>query len=143
MPLRKHIVPVRVPAFTWQLQPPDSLLFTPCNYLPDKARIGKGTKAKVPQKNKRSHEPLLAHPGLVRQERFVAGRQETGNMNGKNRVNIKPGLHVSIVMKKDQRDGKLTEGIVKDILTRSPAHPHGIKVRLVSGQVGRVKQITE
>lgn len=62
-------------------------------------------------------------------------------MNGNNRVNIKPGLQVSIVLKKDQRDGKLTEGIVKDILTRSHAHPHCIKVRLESGQVGRVKEI--
>jgi len=57
------------------------------------------------------------------------------------RVNIKPGLRVSIVIKADQRYGKLTEGIVKDILTKSPAHPHGIKVRLESGQVGRVKEI--
>jgi uncharacterized repeat protein (TIGR03833 family) len=58
-----------------------------------------------------------------------------------NRVKISPGLHVRIVLKKDQRSGKLTEGIVKDILTRSPTHPHGIKVRLESGEVGRVKEI--
>jgi uncharacterized repeat protein (TIGR03833 family) len=57
------------------------------------------------------------------------------------RVDIKPGLRVSIVIKADQRSGKLTEGIVKDILTNSTAHPHGIKVRLESGQVGRVKEI--
>jgi uncharacterized repeat protein (TIGR03833 family) len=62
-------------------------------------------------------------------------------MNGKNRVNISPGLHVRIVLKKDQRSGKLTEGIVKDILTKSPTHPHGIKVRLESGEIGRVKEI--
>lgn len=62
-------------------------------------------------------------------------------MEGINRVNIKQGLHVSIVLKEDQRTGKLTEGIVKDILTKSPTHPHGIKVRLQSGQVGRVKEI--
>ncbi len=62
-------------------------------------------------------------------------------MNGINRVTIKPGLQVSVVLKKDQQSGKLTEGIVKDILTKSPAHPHGIKVRLESGQVGRVKGI--
>ena len=62
-------------------------------------------------------------------------------MNGNERVNIKPGLRVSIVLKIDQRTGKLTEGIVKDILTRAPVHPHGIKVRLESGQVGRVKEI--
>jgi len=57
------------------------------------------------------------------------------------RVNIKPGLRVSIVMKEDQKSGKLTDGVVQDILTRASVHPHGIKVRLVTGQVGRVKQI--
>ena len=62
-------------------------------------------------------------------------------MNGTDRVNIKPGLQVSIILKEGQWSGKLTEGIVKDILTKSPAHPHGIKVRLESGQVGRVKEI--
>jgi uncharacterized repeat protein (TIGR03833 family) len=64
-----------------------------------------------------------------------------GSMNGNTRSNIKPGLRVRIVLKKDQPTGKLTEGIVKDILTPSPTHPHGIKVRLVSGEVGRVKEI--
>ena len=62
-------------------------------------------------------------------------------MSGTNRGNIKPGLRVFIVLKKDQRSGKLTEGIVKDILTNSPTHPHGIKVRLESGEIGRVKEI--
>jgi uncharacterized repeat protein (TIGR03833 family) len=62
-------------------------------------------------------------------------------MNGKNRSDIKPGAHVYIVQKPDQHSGTLTEGIVKDILTKSPTHPHGIKVRLVSGAVGRVKEI--
>lgn len=62
-------------------------------------------------------------------------------MNGQQRVNIKPGLEVDIVLKQDQATGKLTRGIVKDLLTKSPTHPHGIKVRLTSGQVGRVKQI--
>ena len=57
------------------------------------------------------------------------------------RENIKPGLRVTIVMKEDQRSGKPTKGIVKDILTNSSFHPHGIKVRLESGQVGRVKEI--
>ena len=57
------------------------------------------------------------------------------------RENIKLGLRVSIVMKADQRSGKITEGIVKDILTNSSVHSHGIKVRLESGQVGRVKEI--
>lgn len=62
-------------------------------------------------------------------------------MNGQNRTNIKPGMTVLIVLKQDQHTGKLTKGIVKDILTSSPNHPHGIKVRLQDGQVGRVKEI--
>jgi uncharacterized repeat protein (TIGR03833 family) len=57
------------------------------------------------------------------------------------RSNIQPGMSVSIVLKRDQRTGKLTEGIVKEVLTKSANHPHGIKVRLMDGQVGRVKQI--
>ncbi len=61
-------------------------------------------------------------------------------MNGTKRLNIKPGIRVAIVLKKDQRSGKLTEGIVRDILTNSAAHPHGIKVRLKSGEIGRVKK---
>lgn len=64
-------------------------------------------------------------------------------MTGKQRKNIHPGLSVAIVLKQDQRSGKLTEGIVKDILTKSPSHPHGIKVRLTSGHVGRVQHINE
>jgi uncharacterized repeat protein (TIGR03833 family) len=62
-------------------------------------------------------------------------------MNGNNRVDIRPGARVQVVQKQDQRSGKLTEGIVQDILTKSPHHPHGIKVRLTSGVVGRVKGI--
>jgi len=62
-------------------------------------------------------------------------------MDGTKRVNIKPGMRVAIVLKKDQRSGKLTEGIVKDILTKSQHHPHGIKVCLKSGEIGRVKEI--
>lgn len=62
-------------------------------------------------------------------------------MDGTKRSSIKPGITVAIVLKKDQPTGKLTEGIVKDILTGSPSHPHGIKVRLQSGDVGRVKAI--
>jgi len=64
-------------------------------------------------------------------------------MNDTNRVKIKPGLHVLIVLKKDQRSGKVTEGIVKDVLTKSPTHPHGIKVRLESGEIGRVNKVLE
>jgi uncharacterized repeat protein (TIGR03833 family) len=62
-------------------------------------------------------------------------------MDGNNRGNIKAGDRVMIVMKQDQQSGKTTEGVVRDILTSSPSHPHGIKVRLTSGVVGRVKQI--
>ena len=62
-------------------------------------------------------------------------------MGGKSRSDIKPGTGVQVVKKQDQRSGKLTEGIVKDILTKSSTHPHGIKVRLTSGVVGRVKKV--
>ncbi|WP_214721639.1 YwbE family protein [Exiguobacterium sp. s192] len=62
-------------------------------------------------------------------------------MDGKKRANVKIGQTVSIVLKQDQRTGKRTEGIVKDLLTKSPNHPHGIKVRLEDGQVGRVQEI--
>ena len=62
-------------------------------------------------------------------------------MEGMNRKDIKPGMDVYIVLKKDQRTGRLTRGVVKDILTKSPRHPYGIKVRLTNGQVGRVKKI--
>ncbi len=60
-------------------------------------------------------------------------------MDGTRRNDIISGIHVSIVLKKDQESGILTEGIVKDILTKSATHPHGIKVRLTTGEVGRVK----
>ena len=63
--------------------------------------------------------------------------------DGQKRSNIRRGLAVSIILKKDQRTGKLTQGVVKDILTKSPNHPHGIKVRLMDGQVGRVQKIEE
>jgi uncharacterized repeat protein (TIGR03833 family) len=62
-------------------------------------------------------------------------------MNGTNRKDIQKGTHVKVVKKEDQRSGKLTEGIVKEVLTPSAVHPHGIKVRLVSGVVGRVKEV--
>jgi uncharacterized repeat protein (TIGR03833 family) len=62
-------------------------------------------------------------------------------MDGRNRGNIRPGIEVDIVLKKDQRTGRLTRGVVKEILTNSSNHPHGIKVRLADGQVGRVKTI--
>ena len=62
-------------------------------------------------------------------------------MNVTHQGKVKPGMQVRIVLKKDQRSGKLTEGIVKDILTKSPTHTHGIKVRLEKGEIGRVKEI--
>lgn len=64
-------------------------------------------------------------------------------MNGQNRSQVKIGAKVKIVLKADQRTGKLTEGIVGRLLTNSPTHPHGIKVMLVDGQVGRVQEIIE
>ena len=62
-------------------------------------------------------------------------------MDPKKRINVKQGLKVNIVLKADQRTSKLTQGVVKDILTNSPSHPHGIKVRLQDGEVGRVQEI--
>lgn len=64
-------------------------------------------------------------------------------MNEFKRTDLKTGMHVKVILKEDQRTGELTEGIVKDILTKSPNHPHGIKVRLETGEVGRVKEIVE
>ena len=64
-------------------------------------------------------------------------------MDNQNRKNIKPGIEVFIVQKQDQRTGKRTRGVVKDILTNSSTHPHGIKVRLQTGEVGRVQEIIE
>jgi uncharacterized repeat protein (TIGR03833 family) len=64
-------------------------------------------------------------------------------MDGQNRKNIRPGLRVAVVLKKDQRTGRRTIGVVKDILTSSPTHPHGIKVRLEDGQIGRVQEIVD
>ena len=62
-------------------------------------------------------------------------------MNGINLSDVKIGMNVKVVMKEDQRTGAFTEGIVKDILTKAPRHPHGIKVRLETGEIGRVKEI--
>ncbi len=62
-------------------------------------------------------------------------------MDGTERKDVRPGLAGDIVLKQDQRTGRLTRGVVKDVLTKSPHHPHGIKVRLEAGEVGRVKEI--
>ncbi|MXQ54030.1 YwbE family protein [Shimazuella alba] len=64
-------------------------------------------------------------------------------MDGRTRSNLSPGMLVDIILKKDQRTGNRTRGVVKDLLTKSPTHPHGIKVRLEDGQVGRVIEIIE
>lgn len=73
---------------------------------------------------------------------MVESKKRDGLMgNGTKRADIQAGIKVSIVLKQDQRSGKLTEGVVRDILTKSATHPHGIKVRLENGLVGRVKSI--
>ncbi len=64
-------------------------------------------------------------------------------MSGQDRKAIKAGMKVDIVLKQDQRTGRLTRGVVRDVLTNSPNHPHGIKVRLANGEVGRVRHIIE
>lgn len=64
-------------------------------------------------------------------------------MNGKNRKDIRAGIKVMVVKKEDQKTGKLTEGVVKELLTNSATHPHGIKVKLQDGTVGRVQEIKE
>jgi uncharacterized repeat protein (TIGR03833 family) len=77
----------------------------------------------------------------ARTRRGLSSQEESEIMNGQHRKDVRPGLEVEIVLKEDQRTGKKTRGIVKDILTKSPQHPHGIKVRLETGEVGRVKEI--
>ena len=64
-------------------------------------------------------------------------------MDGRERKDVRPGLAVGIVLKQDQRTGRLTRGVVKDVLTKSAFHPHGIKVRLETGEVGRVKEVLD
>ena len=66
---------------------------------------------------------------------------ESDKLDGRIRTNIRPGIEVQVVMKQDQRSGKLTSGEVERLLTKSNYHPHGIKVQLTSGEVGRVKKI--
>jgi uncharacterized repeat protein (TIGR03833 family) len=89
--------------------------------------------------------PVKARPGNTADPAASpkpgVGPAKESEMDGRNRMDIKPGSRVKVVQKQDQRSGKLTEGIVREILTNSPTHPHGIKVRLVSGIVGRVKEI--
>jgi uncharacterized repeat protein (TIGR03833 family) len=78
---------------------------------------------------------------LIHEISYVRIQQANTMQPNQQRSNIKAGLHVKIILKQDQKSGKLTEGIVKDILTNSPTHPHGIKVRLVDGKVGRVAAV--
>ena len=80
-------------------------------------------------------------PRAIRPLREPADTNSTEAMNGIRRADIRPGIEVEVVMKEDQRTGRLTRGVVRQILTNSPSHPHGIKVRLESGQVGRVQRI--
>lgn len=86
-------------------------------------------------------EPDNQKPRKNAKTKRTARQEGIKEMGGDKRADIKAGLKVRIVLKADQRTGKLTEGVVKDILTNSPTHPHGIKVRLMSGEVGRVKDI--
>jgi len=87
-----------------------------------------------------SSEPA-APPGLPHRPGHGDKKGTMGRMDGTARINTKPGLRVSRVLKPDRWSGKLTEGVVKDLLTHSSTHPHGITVRLETGQVGRVKHI--
>jgi len=83
---------------------------------------------------------LFCHDRFPRQGKSLYSTQEV-NMESNVRKDIKAGLKVAVILKEDQRSGALTDGVVKDILTNSPNHPHGIKVRLESGLVGRVAKI--
>ena len=78
---------------------------------------------------------------IIKMKSTIIGMNETTTKTGSSRKNIRLGDTVDIVKKMDQRTRKLTRGVVKDILTNSPSHPHGIKVRLQTGQVGRVQAI--
>ncbi|MGF7086613.1 putative repeat protein (TIGR03833 family) [Kroppenstedtia sanguinis] len=69
--------------------------------------------------------------------------REVNRIDGRKRSEIRPGQRVDIVLKADQRTGRRTRGVVREILTKSPTHPHGIKVRLEDGQVGRVQEILD
>jgi len=88
----------------------------------------------------------MNNPAQIRRK-FVGVRHgildHNGTMNGQTRSQIQPGMKVRVVEKQHQRNGKLTEGIVQRILTKSPRHPHGIKVMLENGIVGRVKEIIQ
>ena len=87
---------------------------------------------------RREKFPSFLFSSLIAYDR----RKEGGDiMDGKKRSDVKPGLEVNVILKQDQRTGKKTKGVVKDLLTNSATHPHGIKVRLEDGQVGRVCEI--
>jgi len=76
-------------------------------------------------------------------ETLKALKEKVKTMDGTRRYDVKPGAHVKIVLKEDQQSGKLTEGYVEDVLTKSTEHSHGIKVRLATGEVGRIKKMIE
>jgi uncharacterized repeat protein (TIGR03833 family) len=90
--------------------------------------------------NPRCKEQEIAHHRQRKRDNLPP---KTAIMDGTIRANIKPGMLVNIILKKDQRTGVLTEGVVKQILTSAPKHHQGIKVRLEDGQIGRVQEILE
>jgi uncharacterized repeat protein (TIGR03833 family) len=91
-----------------------------------------------PGKHHQDPKKTRANNGAQPDRSTYTGKAE---MRSNHRARITPGMEVSIVMKQDQHIGRLTQGVVRDILTKSPTHPHGIKVRLTSGAIGRVKAI--
>ncbi len=94
--------------------------------------------------DRRMKEPALrCRPSAASHEALLEQTKGNQAMEGNTRATVKAGAHVKVVQKQDQSNGKLTEGIVRDILTKSASHPHGIKVRLQGGIVGRVKEIVD
>lgn len=89
----------------------------------------------------KSSNRIINKPFPIQSPKFAENQIIMSDPNSRN--NIKPGILVNIILKKDQRSGNLTEGIVKDILTSAPYHSRGIKVRLTDGQIGRVAEIID
>ena len=102
-------------------------------FLPKNTRLHEGLDPLASQRTKKA----------IGKENRDVPKKKVRLMNGTKREDLKPGMLVKIVLKENQRTGELTEGYVKDILTKSSKHPHGIKVRLETGEVGRVKEIQE
>jgi uncharacterized repeat protein (TIGR03833 family) len=87
------------------------------------------------------YRPTIARIRECHYRNCLGEEVDAQRMTINNRSNSAPGMRVKVVRKEDQRSGALTEGVVRDLLTKSPSHPHGIKVRLENGIVGRVKEI--